>query len=303
MKVTKDTAVKIIEHYFKKGPKHIGELEGGLENHIFEVEIDNEKFIVRISEAALKLQYFLKEQWAVERAKEMKVPTAEILEVGNEAAAFPYMIVRKVEGIKADVYPDRMKVVREMGRYAAVINSIPTNYYGHVFDWSNNTLSRKETWKEFMDKELEAWKHFDTFEKYRILSQENLKKLKKGIRELEKREDRPHLCHSDLRLKNIILDERGKIKAILDWENSVSNIAPHWELANALHDLTLDEKEMFLEGYGLNERDYLKLLPDMKVINMVNYGRFIIIAHENKDRVWLERLRLRLNADLDLFSL
>lgn len=303
MKVNEETVVKIIEHHFGKKPKAVKELTGGLANFVFEVHVEHEKLIVRISDEQTKLQYFMKEQWAVQKAKEMKVPTAEILEVGNEGSKFPYMITRKVEGVPGHEYPDRLSVLKEMGKYTALINTIPTSGYGHVFEWSGNTLSWRETWKEFLEKELEAWKQIETFEKHKVLHETNLKKLKKQLKELEGLNHKPTLNHGDMRLKNVLLDEKGKIKAILDWENCKSLIAPHWDISIALHDLNNDEKEMFLEGYGMKEKDYLKLLPAIKVINILNYGPFVLMAHEQKNKVWMDRIKLRLNGDFDLYSL
>lgn len=58
--------------------------------------------------------------------------------------------------------------------------------------------------------------------------------------------------HGDLRMKNVLVDQDGGICAILDWEKCMSIVAPHWELALALHDLSIDEKQAFLAGYGLS---------------------------------------------------
>ena len=57
----------------------------------------------------------------------------------------------------------------------------------------------------------------------------------------------------------MLLDEKGRSCTILDWENCTSNLAPYWELSIALHDLCIDEKEQFLEGYGLSIAEWLPL--------------------------------------------
>jgi len=64
-----------------------------------------------------------------------------------------------------------------------------------------------------------------------------------------------------LRLKNVILDEKRRITAIIDWEECMSQIAPYWELSIALHDLTMDEKQSFLDGYGLDLKEFIRIDP------------------------------------------
>lgn len=133
-------------------------------------------FIVRVTPEASKINAFIKEQWAMVKAHEVGVPTPEVLEVGNEVVPYPYMISRRVSGQEATFHPSRMQILHEMGRYAALINSIPTNGFGSTFDWSNNQLSRNETWKDFLHKELKLDARLELLEKHRMLPTSHLKK-------------------------------------------------------------------------------------------------------------------------------
>lgn len=139
---------KLIKHYFGQSPRSIEFKPAGLTNYVFEVTIKKEKFIVRIADSAIKMQDYLKEQWAVSKAKEKGIPVAEILEVGSEIIATPYMLQRKLEGTDAAHHPDRHEVLYELGRNARLIHSIPTSNFGDVFDWSQNKLSKNKTWKD-----------------------------------------------------------------------------------------------------------------------------------------------------------
>jgi aminoglycoside phosphotransferase (APT) family kinase protein len=302
--INEGTAEAIAEHHYGKKPKKTSKLGGGLSNFVYEVEMENkEKLIIRLSDIAPKISQFTKEQWAVAQARERGVPAPEILEVGNEVVPNPYMIVRKIEGTDATKHPERMKIIKEMGKYAAIINTIPTTGFGQVFDWSNNTLSKKDTWKEFLEKELIVPERLETFEKNEIFTPANFKKLKEAIREMEQWDKSPTLNHSDIRLKNMMVDKSGKIVGILDWENCNSNIAPYWEVSIALHDLTIDEKQVFLEGYGIREKDFRKISEGIKTLNIINYAPVIELMAERKDVKGLEYYRLRLNGNLDLYSL
>ncbi len=302
--INEATATTIVEHHFRKRPVRITRIGNGLANYVYEAEIeDGTLYIIRISDLFTKLSVFLKEQWAVGQAHERGVPVPEILEVGNEAVPHPYMVVKKVIGVQATIHPERIKIIQQMGKYSAVINTIPTTSFGHVFDWSNNTLSKHPTWKEFLDKEFNVPERIQIFERNEILSDKNLQKLKQQISEIEQWDKSPTLNHSDMRLKNVLVDETGKIAAILDWENAISNIAPYWEIAIALHDLTIDEKQAFLEGYGIREKDFHAMAPGIKALNILHYATFVNAMIERKDSRGVERYKLRLNGNLDLYSL
>ena len=91
-------AAAVIQHYF--GSKPVGTVRqgGGLNNFVFAVDHREGAFVVRMSPQAAKINDYLKEQWAITRARAVGVPTPEVLEVGCEAVTMPYMIARKVEG-------------------------------------------------------------------------------------------------------------------------------------------------------------------------------------------------------------
>lgn len=299
----KQMAREVVAHHFRSKPRRIQHKTSGLSNFVFAVNHPEGDFVVRISPEITRLNLFYKEQWAQNAAKEVGVPTAEILEVGNEIINLPFMISRTVEGDDALEHPERQKIIREMGRYAASINSIKTNGFGATFDWSNNQLSRNESWQDYLQKELNYEARLQILEKRRMISAEQLKKLEKIFAEALKMNPNPVLNHSDIRLKNVIVDEQGEIKAFIDWENCTSNLAPHWELSIALHDLSIDEKQIFLEGYGLSEKKLREAAPLMKAFNLINYAAQIEQFAEAKDNNRLEQYRTRLNGFLDLYSL
>jgi hygromycin-B 4-O-kinase len=296
-------AADVLEHHFGKRPARVHRLSGGLNNHVFEARIGRQELIVRISDDPAKLQTFIKEQWAVRRVRREKVPTPEVLEVGNIVINKPYMISVKVEGIDATCWPGRMEVAREMGRYAAKINSIHTQGYGAVFDWSRNTLSKNKTWRQFIEDELKVDERLELLARQRLMRPRDLKKLGRLVDELRAWKGHPALTHGDIRLKNVVLDKTGKIQAILDWEDCTSNLAPHWELSIALHDFCIDEKEAFLDGYGISPSQYIRLAPAIKTLNILNYSGAIQDAFASKDKSRVDALRARLHGAFDLHSL
>jgi aminoglycoside phosphotransferase (APT) family kinase protein len=303
MKVTTQTIEELIIHHIGKAPSHIEQIHGGAANFVYDVTVGKEHLIVRISENAAKLQLFVKEQWAVQKVREKKVPAPEILEVGNEAVPFPYMIVRRAEGLRAETHPKRARIVREMAEYTKIIHSIPTSGYGNVFDWSSNQLSRNETWEDFLLKEMKLARRLEILEKNDMMSPKEFKKLKRILKEIEKWKEKPVLNHGDMRLKNILVTKEGVISCILDWEMCCSHIPPFWDMSIALHDLSLDEKQIFIEGYGMALGEYLKIVNYIRAINIVNYAYFVESAYIAKDQMKIDVFQARLHGALDMFSL
>ncbi|MGH9944866.1 MAG: phosphotransferase family protein, partial [Pyrinomonadaceae bacterium] len=299
----RDMARRVIEHHFGTKPKRIVHQASGLSNFVFLVHHAEGEFIVRISPEPAKLNAFIKEQWAVAQARAAGVPTSEILEVGNEVIPYPFMVSQRVRGHEATRHPERLSILREMGRYAALINSIPTAGFGSVFDWSNNQLSRNETWDDFLHKELRLEARLELLRRHRMLSPQKLKELSSSLEGAAGRKLKPALNHGDLRLKNVMVDERGAITAIIDWEDCVSSIAPQWELSVALHDLSIDEKQEFLQGYGLPDKKATEIAPVVKALNLINYAPYVEQLAEAGNAAQIERYRTRLSGALDLYSL
>lgn len=299
----RERARLVIKHHFGSNAKKMTFKSSGLSNFVFAAKHAEGDFIVRISPDLSRLNSFIKEQWAQARAAEAGVPTAEILEVGMEIIGQPFMISHVVAGEEATHHPNRAEILRELGGYAALINSISTDGFGTTFDWSNNQLSRNEKWKDYLQKELNYAHRLKMLEKRKMLSAKQVRQLEKIFAAAERLKPKARLNHSDLRLKNVMVDEKGCIKAILDWENCVSTLAPHWELSLALHDLTIDEKHFFLEGYGMDEKTFTEYAPLIKAFNIVNYSGPIEQLAEEKENAELKKYRMRLSGALDFYSL
>jgi hygromycin-B 4-O-kinase len=292
----------VIEHHFGTSRMRLKFKTGGLSNFVFEVRNSDGEFIVRISPDKSHLDAFIKEHWCERAARRAGVPTAEILETGVSIIPFPYVIARSVDGINAIDHPERDKIVRELGRYARKLNSIRTRGFGETFDWSNNQLSRNKTLKDYLEGEYRYEARVEELERSRLCAPVTIKSLKRICRDMLKIKLRPVLNHGDMRLKNVIADEGGKILAIIDWEKATSNVAPHWDLSIALHDLGIDQKQQFIEGYGITPKRLTDIAPYIKAFNLMNYTDQIDRATSTKDKPALARLQARLAGVFDLYS-
>ena len=296
-------ASDLIKHHYGKTPEKIIPLTGGLTNYVYEVHTNGETLVIRLSEESGSMNGFLKEQWVVGKVKEIKIPVPEILEVGQDIISMPYMIVRKTLGTDAARYADRLQIVEEMGYYTAKIHTIPTNNFGTVFDWSNNTLSKNNSWKSYLHDEFKVYDRLDVLHKNRMLGPNQYLKVKRHIKQLEELKKQPCLHHGDMRLKNLVINDKGKIAAILDWEGCVSSIAPFWDISISLKDLSVYEKLCYLKGYGISQKAFSLVAPGIKIFNLLNYAPVVQRLADRKDKEKLDHYRTRLSGALDMFSL
>jgi len=296
-------ARKVVKHHFGKALGKIEFKPAGKTNFVFDVVTKEGNFIIRIANSRVKLNDFMKEQWATQKALRIGVPVPEILEVGQEIISLPYMLQQKIEGEEAVNHPDRLNILQKLGKYARMIHSIPTTGFGKVFDWSKNKLSKKKTWREFLEKELLVAEGLKFLHDNDILSNKKIKRLNAEFERLKKWKITPSLNHCDLRLKNVIVNEAGEIKAILDWEDCSSNCAPYWDFSIALHDLSIDGKQKFLEGYDLDTEEFGRKAYALTVFNIINYIPALQRIIDKKDKNKLALYKLRLDGAMDLFSI
>jgi hygromycin-B 4-O-kinase len=299
----RDLARFVVEHHFGSRPKRLTYLTGGLTNFVFEAAHAEGEFVVRISPDKGAINAFIKEHWVEQAARKAGVPTAEILETGVSVIPFPYVIARKAEGESAIDHPERGKILRELGRLAKQINSIRTHGFGETFDWSNNQLSRNTSINDYLTGEYDIEGKLRVLDRSGLCEKNTLTALRRVCREMLTLKTRPSLNHGDLRLKNVLADEQGRITAVIDWEKATSNVAPAWELSLALHDLGVDDAQSFVEGYGLTARKLGEIAPYIKAFNVINYAPEVARAIDTKDKRALDRLKQRFSGTFDLFSI
>lgn len=292
----------IVERHFGKPASRIVYKSSGRTNFVFAVNHVEGQFVVRISPNADNIQAFRKELWVSKKAREAGVPSPEVLAVGNDAVSEPYMIMRRVTGTEATHHPERRRILHEMARYAATINSITTTGFGTNFDWTDDG-PKYSTWNDYVKEEFEIDKRLELFAQHEIIPEAELQEISRIVENAKPPDGHASLNHSDLRLKNVIVDEGGDIVAIIDWEECLSTIAPQWELSIGLHDLSIDEKHALIDGYGLSNHQVREMAPLIKAFNILNYSPVIEQAIANQNDKNLSEIKLRLMGSLDLYSL
>lgn len=278
---------------------------GGLTNFVYTVEHPQDGgFVIRLGEGADKEEAFVKEAWAMGEAAKVGVPVAEVVAVGRAGRRFAYMVQRRVDGEDGTHHPDRNKVLTEMGRLTRTIHGIKTKGFGHTFDAKKGAFSGCRTWAEHCEKELKFEERLKVLHVNRMLSRPQGDRLDGILRDVAGWKVEPVLQHGDMRLKNVIVaGDPGKVAAVIDWELCASSVAPYWDLSLALHDLSIDAKHAFLDGYGCSETNIAEIADVLKAFNIINYAPFVAKAAKDGNEQRLERYRMRFSGALDLYSL
>ncbi len=289
------------EHHFGGDCDDATSLSGGLSNFVCDVDTRQGAFIVRMSDGKGKLDHYLKEQWVSERARKIGIPTATIVYVGTDPIGVPYMVAEKIRGENASTHPERLKIVRAMGEMTARIHTIETHGYGRIFDWNDDQTTPLKNWTQFLDIDCDVARRLDFLERHKLLKPDQLRTLREVVGEMKAWTASPVLNHGDMRLKNVVVDKTGNLQAVIDWEDSLSCVPPYWDLSIALHDLNIDAKEAFIEGYGASGGALQTWAPFIKAFNILNYVPVVKGAAKDHDEEQLEHLRSRLRGDLDLY--
>ena len=294
-------AARILRIHLGERPRRLQPLGGGLTNQVFRLETKGRSYVVRLHDDEAKLADYHKEEWAMAQARGVDVPTPGVLAIGVERKR-PFMILEEVRGIPATHWSEPASVLRQLGECAARLHSVHTQGFGRAIGtgqllgpalWPN--------WAEFLDNELRLRERLQLLDRMQLLPASAREQLDTVLEEMRGWRRRPALQHGDLRLKNVMVSPTdGRIVALLDWEDCLSAPPPFWDLAIALHDLGPDEKEAFLEGYELSPGQFERMVPVLRVLNLLNYAWAIGQASGDGQRQRVAWLKARLRGAFDV---
>ncbi len=203
------------------------------------------------------------------------------LENYGEKNNLNYIVMRKIPGynlvdmINSFSEKKQLKILNEIGKNLALIHSTGKYYY---YGWNKSI-------KESSLIETRKKKDKRIIEKINKLEFEESEVVKKGIEILNKDRSNlkdldPMLTHKDFSLRNILIDSRGEITGIIDYEHSEPE-DPSLDICSMFHTDILDD-ELHFNSFKNGYEKVLKFPENFlknKRYYMVNtglylYGRF-----------------------------
>ena len=280
-------------------PGRIRVQDGGLTNHVFVLENDDGAFVLRMDERDDKVHQYRKERWAIDHARRMDIPAPNVIEVGNTPDGVSFMLSRREPGRPATGREDTLAILRQLGQYARKLHRETLGRFGGHYD---GETAPWHGWVDFLQHEYDLDRRLYQLLSLRLVDEFTARRMADAVMRLGDGRE-PRLNHGDLRLKNVLVDDgSGRISAIIDWENAIAAPSPEWDLALALHDLSVDEKDAFLDGYGLEHEELVAARPALTSLNLLHYAPFAADAARTGDEQRLRHYRRRFARLHDLYS-
>ena len=239
-------------------------------NKVFRVETSDTKLLIRVRNESIAFDEYRKEAWCIDKAASLNVPVATVLEVGV-FDDHPYMIQPFIPGDEGrDSSFPRNDIWKQLGKYARLIHSVQVAGFGLTY--SNLTQGNAQaSWLEYLPYNIESLNEDDELLRRNVLTQPQSKIIGHIFEELEGQSFTFGLNHGDLSVKNVIVDESGKV-TLLDWGSAEASMVPHHDLIQLLKMNMLEndpddgEIHSFLEGYGLSRTEFALMLPTLETL-------------------------------------
>jgi putative hydrolase of the HAD superfamily len=250
---------------------------GGSANIVFEAVSDNEKIIIQLNRDIRRFFLYKWSASAMNKARKAGVPVSETLDIGVHGE-FSYMVYKKIQGTVASDYSgDKSEIWFQMGEYARRINTIKAPGYGTI-RYSERKVGYRREWRTYIGEEIDrvinaTLQYFD----------DSLPKIiQRELLNMKGWKFEPKLIHGNLDLKNIIVDDEGKIRGIIDWDEAIYAKSPEFELVTTLAWIQAESEEKynsyrreFLRGYGINGDELLLMKEKIRSVQFLKYLEYL----------------------------
>jgi Ser/Thr protein kinase RdoA (MazF antagonist) len=164
---------------------------------------------------------------------------------------------------------DTSDVWRQLGHYARNVHGIAVGGFGdQLSDITPGTAKR--SWSVSVRYNIEPLRAADPLRRMDVVTGAQSAMLRAKFEALASREFRRGLCHGDLALHNVLVDEIGTVH-LLDWGCAEANIVPHYDLIRMTEwkGIAAPEFNVFLDGYGIDTTAFEAMRSDLAILTVL----------------------------------
>ncbi len=268
-----EVAAQVASAYLRRPVQSVTPIIGkGSVNLIFTVHAGDAAVVVRMSkpeDAARGLLFYEKEAWCLAQAAALGIPGPQVLQIGRWGER-PYMLQTLVTGVNGeDSGLDEVEIWHTLGRYARRIHGIALDGFGEsLADFHRGNA--QAAWRGYVDYNLRSLTPDDALLRLNVYQPEQVDAIRQVFRTLREATVRIGLNHYDLAVRNTMVDARGQV-SLLDWGSAEAHLVPHYDLLEILRHLHPGDARFhaFLDGYGLDEKEFAALLPEVRSLALL----------------------------------
>ncbi|HTK85294.1 MAG TPA: phosphotransferase [Patescibacteria group bacterium] len=262
------TVFDIVEAIFGRIPGPITPIRGqGVANHVWEIRDGGDAYILKSNKNPQDESTFRKEAWCMTAARKAGLSGALPTGMGRLGAT-DWMMQTKIEGIAGNLWQgDRKTLWREMGRAAALLNSIPVEGFGTSAVFKNDVpVFDQPTWeRNIRSLESDVFTD-DILVRSGALTLAQNEQAKSIVAQIRKWDFKPVLSHHDILPQNTIVGWGGRTN-LIDYglagggRGAISELATICAFAK-----DPGAAQAFCEGYGMSPSEYRDMLPELQQI-------------------------------------
>ena len=298
-----DSLIPLIRHHFPDGRIQLAPIATGKFNHSYWVQVDNEQLVLRIAPPNDAVYVFYEAKMMKQEPQlhqilrqQTNVPVAEIL-IFDESQMLTdrdYMLMTRLPGrpFSEATHVNHDYVLRQVGQYLAQVHELTADQHGYL--GAHQPMKPQNSW---VDAFVIMWhKMIDDIVGVGHYDDEESGYLRYILDKYLSLFDRPvasRLLHMDIWGQNILVDDRGMVTGLLDWDRAL------WgdpEIEFAVLDYCGISQPAFWQGYGqardespeAQVRQVFYLLYELQKYIVIRHGRSHdpAAARQVKQQVW-----------------
>jgi len=184
---------------------------------------------------------------------------------------YDYLVTEALPGITGHALPQqRIKILQQLGEQLRIIHSVQVSGFGTTYSPHDKNFS-SPTFEHSLLSKLDALKADSlVLSEQPFINSKIIDWLETRLFRLinEAKALKPFLYHQDLlgNLGNVIVDQNGSVKGVIDWEYAGGGLAFEQDLASFQYVMNRDGVDQgvakahihaVLDGYGLSHNEYL----------------------------------------------